>query len=249
MDSSQTTASAATGGVPAGGNVMMTRQSNDASPVESSATTVGTAGTLMDDQKQNLTEVINSILKTLGVLHQLSLTVSSFNVASQLPLLQRMYLIGHLIFILANYVLFGFMPLFSSECFYCGLYRGLLGLEVLLVIEYVFHRNNLVLELDNMTRLADKCNIQVPMEILNLVDDGKNPDEFTRDMLNGCIAKNQITKGKAYAFKSMRRHLLEELEQAFPDEVDAYREIRAASAAVSYIVYMLFLVNVNFICL
>nr|ALO61897.1 mediator of RNA polymerase II transcription subunit 10 [Rehmannia glutinosa] len=199
MDSSQTTASAATGGVPAGGNVMMTRQSNDASPVESSATTAGTAGTLMDDQKQNLTEVINSIQKTLGVLHQLSLTVSSFNVASQLPLLQRM--------------------------------------------------NNLVLELDNMTRLADKCNIQVPMEILNLVDDGKNPDEFTRDMLNGCIAKNQITKGKADAFKSMRRHLLEELEQAFPDEVDAYREIRAASAAVSYIVYMLFLVNVNFICL
>ncbi|KAK6146511.1 hypothetical protein DH2020_020380 [Rehmannia glutinosa] len=156
MDSSQTTASAATGGVPAGGNVMMTRQSNDASPVESSATTAGTAGTPMDDQKQNLTEVINSIQKTLGVLHQLSLTVSSFNVASQLPLLQRI-----------------------------------------------------------------------------LVDDGKNPDEFTRDMLNGCIAKNQITKGKADAFKSMRRHLLEELEQAFPDEVDAYREIRAASAAES----------------
>ncbi|KAL8477389.1 hypothetical protein ACS0TY_029625 [Phlomoides rotata] len=37
--------------------------------------------------------------------------------------------------------------------------------------------NNLVLELDNMTRLADKCNIQVPMEVLNLIADGKNPDE------------------------------------------------------------------------
>ncbi|CAA0825441.1 Mediator of RNA polymerase II transcription subunit 10b [Striga hermonthica] len=162
----------------AGGNSIMTSQSTDQSPMDSSATT---AGAPIDDPKQNLTQVINSIQKTLGILHQLYLTVSSYNVAAQLPLLQRM--------------------------------------------------NNLVLELDNMTRLAEKCNIQVPMEVLNLIDDGKNPDEFTRDMLNGCIAKNQITKGKTDTFKSLRKHLLEELEQAFPDEVDAYREIRAASAA------------------
>lgn len=34
-----------------------------------------------------------------------------------------------------------------------------------------------------------------------MIDDGKNPDEFTRDVLNSCIAKNQITKGKTDAFK------------------------------------------------
>ncbi|XP_042051674.1 mediator of RNA polymerase II transcription subunit 10b-like isoform X2 [Salvia splendens] len=172
MDSSPATT---TGG---GGNNIMVSQSTAASPMDSSATA---AATSVDDPKQNLTQVINSIQKTLALLHQLYLTVSSYNVASQLPLLQRM--------------------------------------------------NNLVLELDNMTRLAEKCNIQVPMEVLNLIDDGKNPDEFTRDMLNGCIAKNQITKGKTDAFKGLRRHLLEELEQVFPDEVETYREIRAASAA------------------
>jgi hypothetical protein len=32
-----------------------------------------------------------------------------------------------------------------------------------------------------------------------LIDDGKNPDEFTRAVLNSCIAKNQITKGKTDA--------------------------------------------------
>jgi len=31
----------------------------------------------------------------------------------------------------------------------------------------------------------------------------------------------------------LRKHLLEELEQAFPDEVDRYRDIRASYAAVS----------------
>ena len=35
----------------------------------------------------------------------------------------------------------------------------------------------------------------------SLIDDGKNPDEFTREVLNKCIAKNQITKGKADALK------------------------------------------------
>lgn len=35
----------------------------------------------------------------------------------------------------------------------------------------------------------------------SLIDDGKNPDEFTKDVLNECVAKNQITKGKADAFK------------------------------------------------
>ncbi|XP_057976654.1 mediator of RNA polymerase II transcription subunit 10b [Malania oleifera] len=163
-------AAAATGG--SGGNGMI-HQAND-----SAAAAAAAAG---EDSKQNLNDVINSIQKTLGLLHQLYLTVSSFNVASQLPLLQRL--------------------------------------------------NALVSELDNMMKLSEKCSIQVPMEVLNLIDDGKNPDEFTRDVINSCIAKNQITKGKTDSFKSLRKHLLEELEQAFPDEVESYREIRATSAA------------------
>uniref|UniRef100_A0ACD5XZI8 Uncharacterized protein n=1 Tax=Avena sativa TaxID=4498 RepID=A0ACD5XZI8_AVESA len=105
-----------------------------------------------DASKQNLAQVTGSIQKTLGLLHQLNLNVSSFRSASQLPLLQRL--------------------------------------------------NALVAELDTMQKLADGCNIQVPMEVVNLIDDGKNPDEFTRDVLNSCIAKNQITKGKTDAFKA-----------------------------------------------
>ncbi|KAL6188983.1 hypothetical protein ACLB2K_040373 [Fragaria x ananassa] len=167
MDASMN-ANAGIGG--SGGNGIMVPQTND---------TTGTAG--VDDPKQDLNKVINSIQKTLGLIHQLYLTVSSFNAGSQLPLLQSL--------------------------------------------------NALITELDNMAKLSDKCNIQIPMEVFNLIDDGKNPDEFTRDVINSCIAKNQITKGKTDTFKSLRKHLLDELEQAFPDEVESYREIRAASAA------------------
>ncbi|KDP24502.1 hypothetical protein JCGZ_25066 [Jatropha curcas] len=166
MDSSQNAA------VGTGGNGMLPAQVNDMA-----------AATAVDDPKQNLNQVINSIQKTLGLLHQLYLTVSSFNTASQLPLLQRL--------------------------------------------------NGLVVELDNMVKLSEKCDIQVPMEVLNLIDEGENPDEFTRNVINSCIAKNQVTKGKTDAFKSLRKHLLEELEQAFPDEVESYREIRTISAAES----------------
>ncbi|KAH0642348.1 hypothetical protein KY290_033938 [Solanum tuberosum] len=178
MDSSQHNSAAGS----IGGNGIINPKSNDASPADLAANAAASiAGSPAEESKHNLNQVINSIDKTLGILHQLNLTVSSYNVSSQLPLLQRM--------------------------------------------------NNLVLELDNMAKLGEKCNIQVPMEVLNLIDDGKNPDEFTRDVLNSCIAKNQITKGKTDAFKGLRGHLLEDLEQAFPEEVEAYREIRAASAA------------------
>lgn len=76
MDTSQN-ATAGTGG--SGGNGIVVPQTND---------TAGT--TVVDDPKQNLNQVINSIQKTLGLIHQLYLTVSSFNAASQLPLLQRL---------------------------------------------------------------------------------------------------------------------------------------------------------------
>ncbi|XP_060182922.1 mediator of RNA polymerase II transcription subunit 10b-like [Lycium barbarum] len=70
--------------------------------------------------------------------------------------------------------------------------------------------NNVVVELDDMAKLGEKCNIQVPMEVLNLIDDGKNPDVFTRDVFKSCTAMNQITKGKSNAFKALRGHLLGE---------------------------------------
>ncbi|KAJ0253267.1 Mediator of RNA polymerase II transcription subunit 10b [Hirschfeldia incana] len=171
MDPSQNTSAAGIGGSNGTTTTtVMGYQTND-----------GTAATASEDSKENLNQVINSIQKTLGLLHQLHLTVSSFTPASQLHLLQRL--------------------------------------------------NSLVSELNSMAKLSEKCNIQVPMEVLSLIDDGKNPDEFTRDVINSCVARNQVTKGKTDAFKDLRKHILEELEETFPEEVDKYREIRAASAA------------------
>jgi len=69
--------------------------------------------------------------------------------------------------------------------------------------------------------------------LLRLIDVGKNPYEFTKDIINNCIQRNQTTKGKSEAFKNLRKQLLEELEQVYPEEVEAYRDLRVASAAES----------------
>ncbi|KAI7987164.1 Mediator of RNA polymerase II transcription subunit 10b [Camellia lanceoleosa] len=68
------------------GGIINPQQNNEASTTERTG----------NDPKQNLNQVINSIQKTLGLIHQLYLTVSSFNVASQLPLLQRLLQKHHL---------------------------------------------------------------------------------------------------------------------------------------------------------
>ncbi|XP_057417211.1 mediator of RNA polymerase II transcription subunit 10b-like [Lotus japonicus] len=171
MDSSQGAAVGGYGG--SGGNGPLASQAND--------TTASAAAAGGYESIQELHQLDISIQRTLGIIHQLYLTVSTYNAAFQMPLLQRI--------------------------------------------------NVLVGELDTMVKLAEKCNVQVPMEVVNLIDDGKNPDEFTKDVINNCIAKNQITKGKTDALKDFRKHLFEELEQNFPDEVETFRESRAAAAA------------------
>nr|AGV54175.1 mediator of RNA polymerase II transcription subunit [Phaseolus vulgaris] len=77
--------------------------------------------------------------------------------------------------------------------------------------------NGLVVELDNMVKLAEKSRFPVPREVVNLIDDGKNPDEFSKDVIKRCFAKNQITQGKTGALNISGKHFLEELGQKFLD--------------------------------
>ncbi|CAI9764660.1 unnamed protein product [Fraxinus pennsylvanica] len=65
-----------------------------------------------------------------------------------------------------------------------------------------------------MTKLAEICNIQVPMEVINLIDDGKNPDEFGRVEYLYCQKPDCLRQNKK--FKSWRSNLIQELEQEFP---------------------------------
>lgn len=80
-----------------------------------------------------------------------------------------------------------------------------------------------------MHATAEDSHFQIPIDVIRLVDEGKNPDEFTKDLINNCIQRNQATKGKVEAFKALRKHLLEEIEDAYPEETEAYRALRTAA--------------------
>lgn len=84
-----------------------------------------------------------------------------------------------------------------------------------------------------MHSAAEDCHFQIPVDVVRFVDEGRNPDEFTKDLINNCIQRNQATKGKVDAFKTIRKHLLEEIEDAYPEETEAYRALRSASALES----------------
>jgi mediator of RNA polymerase II transcription subunit 10 len=93
--------------------------------------------------------------------------------------------------------------------------------------------NGLVTELGNMHSASQDCHIQIPLEVLNFIDEGRNPDEFTKHLLNGCVQQNQASKGKVDSFKALRKNLLEQVEEVFPAETEAYRDIRSQSSVES----------------
>ncbi|KAL3699028.1 hypothetical protein R1sor_017050 [Riccia sorocarpa] len=91
--------------------------------------------------------------------------------------------------------------------------------------------NGVLKELTVLQSTSQNLNVPIPLEVVRFIDEGRNPDEFTKDLLNHCTLRNQFTKGKVDSFKNLRRHMLEELEDTFPEETEAYRAIRTQAAA------------------
>lgn len=93
--------------------------------------------------------------------------------------------------------------------------------------------NNVVRELGSIQSAATRCHEHIPRGVVSLLDEGENPDQFARVYVKGCIERNEATRGKVEAFKLLRKHLLAEMEEVFPDEAAAYRAMRTASAALT----------------
>jgi mediator of RNA polymerase II transcription subunit 10 len=58
--------------------------------------------------------------------------------------------------------------------------------------------------------------IAVPREIIAYVEDGRNPDIYTREFVEIVQRQNQFVRGKAEAFASFRDVLAEEIGSALP---------------------------------
>ncbi|KFM58995.1 mediator of RNA polymerase II transcription subunit 10-like [Stegodyphus dumicola] len=77
----------------------------------------------------------------------------------------------------------------------------------------------------------DKCknqvqDIQVPLEVFEYIDQGRNPQLYTKDCMEKALNKNEVVKGKIDSYRRFKSLLLVELSKVFPNEMAQYRAIR-----------------------
>ncbi|KAL9008191.1 MAG: hypothetical protein Q9173_006658 [Seirophora scorigena] len=76
---------------------------------------------------------------------------------------------------------------------------------------------------------------RIPPEIIDYVDDGRNPDIYTREFVELVQKGNQYLKGKSEAFTGFRDALADEITKAWPDmkkDVESVLQDKVAEPAV-----------------
>ncbi|KAJ1972733.1 RNA polymerase II mediator complex subunit [Dimargaris verticillata] len=85
--------------------------------------------------------------------------------------------------------------------------------------------NNLVTKLTQLDELKDAIDDTVPLDVFSCIEEGKNPDLLTRDIVDQTAAENQFTRGKMETMQKFQTLLLNKLGQILPEEAEAYRSI------------------------
>ena len=68
--------------------------------------------------------------------------------------------------------------------------------------------------------------LQVPLEVFDYIDAGRNPQLYTKDCMEKAHFKNEEVKGKIDAYRMFKARLLLELTHVFPKEMAVYRATR-----------------------
>ncbi|CAF1006990.1 unnamed protein product [Adineta steineri] len=74
--------------------------------------------------------------------------------------------------------------------------------------------------------------IQIPGQLLNYVDDLKNPQMFTRDCLQRTLERNEEINGKNETLAKFADTLAVELSSQFPNQMTEYRLWKAKPSSV-----------------
>ncbi|KAI1304071.1 Mediator of RNA polymerase II transcription subunit 10 [Mortierella claussenii] len=92
----------------------------------------------------------------------------------------------------------------------------------------------LIAQLSDIEGFKDKLDMMVPWEVLSYIEDGKNPDLFSKSFVEAVAGENQFTNGKITALKasfcieglvSFESALTQNLGLTFPDEMMDYDRI------------------------
>ena len=88
---------------------------------------------------------------------------------------------------------------------------------------------NIVKDLQEIDKIKPRVqDIQVPLEVFEYIDSGRNPQLYTKDCMEKAVAKNEEVRGKIEAYRMFKARLMGELNTVFPKEINCYRAIRPA---------------------
>ncbi|XP_055304022.1 mediator of RNA polymerase II transcription subunit 10, partial [Sitodiplosis mosellana] len=68
--------------------------------------------------------------------------------------------------------------------------------------------------------------VHVPFEVFDYIDQGKNPQLYTKDCIEKALTKNEEVKGKIDSYRKFKMNMMLELRKTFPNEIDKYRVLR-----------------------
>jgi len=68
--------------------------------------------------------------------------------------------------------------------------------------------------------------VKVPAELLDYVDQGKNPQLYTKEVLERTLNKNKEVNGKIELYKKFRAKLIQELGKDLPQDMANYTTFR-----------------------
>ena len=85
----------------------------------------------------------------------------------------------------------------------------------------------IVKDLQEIDKVRPKVqDIQVPLEVFDYIDAGRNPQLYTKDCMEKAVSKNEEVKGKIDAYRMFKARLMVELTNVFPKEMSCYRALR-----------------------
>ncbi|ORX51153.1 hypothetical protein BCR36DRAFT_351720 [Piromyces finnis] len=85
--------------------------------------------------------------------------------------------------------------------------------------------NEVVNELKDLDEIKDNVDIKIPQELLDDVEQGKNPDIFSDNLIRETISQNQSTNGKIEAIKKLSRSLQKSIQNAYPKDFEIYQKL------------------------
>ncbi|SCV00801.1 LAMI_0G07382g1_1 [Lachancea mirantina] len=67
--------------------------------------------------------------------------------------------------------------------------------------------------------------VSIPMDVMQYIEDGRNPDVYTRDFVEAIRRSNQYQRAKMHGLKQLRDKLAEKVIEEFPDMEETVQDI------------------------